>query len=382
MAVLAVEFVDELVDGVFRATLPLIRTELALDYGQIGLLLGVPAIVANVIEPFLALGADLWRRRVIIAAGGVAFAIATAGVATASSFTVLLGACILFFPASGAFVSISQASLMDADPARREHNMARWTVAGNVGNIVGPLGVGAAVALGAGWRGAYAALAVLAVVALAGMLRFPFAATRDPHPSMRHAVADALRQMRRGEVLRWLVLLEAMDLMLDILTAFLALYLVDVGRLTAAQAALVIGAQNVAGLLGEVGVVALLERMRGLAYLRVSVVVTTVLYPALLIAGPVWAKVAVALAIGLSTSGWYSILQAQLYAALPGRSGTALALKNVTGLMWGLVPVGLGAFAQSFGIAAMMWLLWAGPIALLAGLLGVDRGKLAGDNHR
>jgi FSR family fosmidomycin resistance protein-like MFS transporter len=211
-------------------------------------------------------------------------------------------------------------------------------------------------------------LAVISLVALVRMMRFPFVRSKDPHPSLRHAVSDALRQLRRGSVVRWLVMLEALDLMLDVLTAFLALYLVDVGNLTTAQAAIVIGARSAAGLIGELGVVALLERIPGVAYLRVSVLATTLLYPALLLVDPVWAKVTVAIVLGFVTAGWYSIIQAQLYAALPDRSGTALALKNVTGSIWGIVPIALGAVAERFGITTMMWLLWAGPLTLLLGL--------------
>ena len=39
---LAVEFLDELIFGVREAAWPLIRTELGLNYVQIGLLLGLP----------------------------------------------------------------------------------------------------------------------------------------------------------------------------------------------------------------------------------------------------------------------------------------------------------------------------------------------------
>lgn len=35
-------------------------------------------------------------------------------------------AFILFYPASGAFVNLSQATLMDSETDRHEQNMARW----------------------------------------------------------------------------------------------------------------------------------------------------------------------------------------------------------------------------------------------------------------
>jgi hypothetical protein len=49
-------------------------------------------------------------------------------------------------------------------------------------------------------------------------------------------VINALRALRRREVLRWLTLLECADLMMDVLLGFLALYFVDVVGATPAQA--------------------------------------------------------------------------------------------------------------------------------------------------
>jgi FSR family fosmidomycin resistance protein-like MFS transporter len=369
VAVLAVELVDELVDGVGRAAVPLIRTELRLSYSQIGLLLGVPGFVGSFIEPFLGVAGDVWRRRVLVMGGGAAFVLALSLTAGSRTFAVLLASFVLFYPASGAFVSLSQASLMDAEPGRREQNMARWTVSGSVGNVIGPIAVVGAIAAGGGWRLAYGALAVLAAIAVAVMSRFPFS---PPHPEMPSSIlrglADAVRALRRFEVLRWLALLELSDLMLDVLTGFMALYLVDVGGLTAAQAAAVIGAHSASALVGELAVVGLLERIRGLDFVRWSVVLTALAYPALLLTASPAAKVVIAVVLGFTTAGWYSILKAQLYSAMPGRSGTVMAVGNITGLLGSAVPVGLGAVAQSFGLRTAMWLLLAGPLALAAGL--------------
>jgi FSR family fosmidomycin resistance protein-like MFS transporter len=72
-------------------------------------------------------------------------------------------------------------------------------------------------------------------------------------------------------------------------------------------------------------------------------------------------------------SGWYAILQARFYAVLPGRAGTAMAVGNLAGVLGSLVPAGLGLVAEAAGLPAAMWLLLAGPIALL---IGLPRGKL------
>jgi FSR family fosmidomycin resistance protein-like MFS transporter len=72
--------------------------------------------------------------------------------------------------------------------------------------------------------------------------------------------------------------------------------------------------------------------------------------------------------LGFANAGWYSILQARLYAELPGRSGAVMALANIVGAASYLTPLALGAFAERYGLGAMMWLLLIGPAALLVGL--------------
>ena len=127
---------DEFVFGAREAAWPLVRDDLALSYTQIGLLLSVPNVVALVVEPALGLASVTWRRRALVVGGGLCFALALGLAAGAPSFWVLLVAFSLLYPASGAFVSLSQGALMDLEPERREHNMARWTLAGAVGAVL------------------------------------------------------------------------------------------------------------------------------------------------------------------------------------------------------------------------------------------------------
>jgi len=87
--------------------------------------------------------------------------------ASARSFAALLVAFVAFFPASGAFVGLTQSALMDADPARRAQHMARWTLAGSAGSVAGPLLLAAVVAAGGSWRTAYLLIAGAAAAAAA-----------------------------------------------------------------------------------------------------------------------------------------------------------------------------------------------------------------------
>jgi MFS transporter, FSR family, fosmidomycin resistance protein len=173
LTLLIIELLDEIVFGVREAAWPLIRTDLGLNYVQIGIILSLPTIVGNVVEPALGILGDVWRRRVLIVAGGMGFTLALVLVGVSQSFYLLLLAFILFSPSSGAFVGLSQAALMDYEPERHEQNMARWSFAGSLGQLVGPLLLGTVIVVGGGWRSVYLSLAALALVLVVVMFRSP-----------------------------------------------------------------------------------------------------------------------------------------------------------------------------------------------------------------
>ncbi len=370
---LLIEYLDEFVFGIADAAWPLIRTDLGLTYVQVGLALSLPSIIGNLVEPFLGILGDVWRRRLLILAGGIFFALALALTGASHTFALLLFSFILFNPSSGAFVSLSQATLMDLEPERHEQNMARWTFAGSLGVFTGPLLLGGFLALGWGWRPAFWALAALTTLFLF------FAWKQVPHAGAPHAdfpsvhafldsLREALAEFKRPEVVRWLVLLEFSDLMLDVLYGFLALYFVDVAGFKPAQGAIAVAVWTGVGLAGDFLLIPLVERVRGLAYLRWSVLLELVLFPAFLLVQNPWAKLMLVGLLGFFNTGWYAILSGRLYSNLPGRSGTVLVLSNLAGLLGRLVPLAIGLAAQAFGLGTAMWLLLAGPLALLVGL--------------
>jgi FSR family fosmidomycin resistance protein-like MFS transporter len=373
LLLLAIEFLDELVFGAEEAAWPLIRDDLHLTYWQIGLLLGLPNFLANFVELFVGILGDVWKRRVLVVGGGIFFTLALLLIGVAPSFPVLLLAFVLFAPASGAFVSLSQASLMDSDPQRHEHLMARWTLAGSLGVVAGPLALGAALWLGLGWRGLFLIFTVLALalVVLAWPQRFPNGhgeEASDLRAGLRTGWRNALMALRRREVWRWLILLEFSDFMLDILLGFLALYVVDVAGGSPEQGALAVAVWSGFGLLGDALFIPLLEKVRGLNYLRFSAWVMFGLYVVFLLLPTFWAKLIVLALMGLFNAGWYAILQGRLYSAMPGQSGTVMAVGSIFGLGAALVPTLLGVVAESYGLNVTMWLLLLGPIALLVGL--------------
>ena len=370
---LAIVFLDELVGGVANAAWPLVRDDLDLTYVQIGLLLSVPGIVSSFVEPFIGILGDVGYRRLLVLGGGVVFAAAVGLISVSQGFIVLLTAWVIFYPASGGFVSLSQASLMDYDPARREQNMVRWEFAGWVAVALGPLALTAAIAVGLGWRVAFLTLAVLTIPAIIAVSRISLGPARsesDPStPSFGEGIRTAVGALKRFRVVKWLALLQASDLMLDIFLGFLALYMVDIAGVSESRAALTLSVWVGAGLLGNLLLIPLLERVKGLTYLRYSVIAVLAMYPAFLIASSVELKLVIVALLGFACAGWYSVLQGRAYSSMPGRSGTIVALGNVFGIVASVIPFGLGVVSDNWGLDTAMWLLLAGPVVLLIGIM-------------
>ncbi len=366
--------------GAWTAAWPLIRTDLGLSYVQVGILLSLPHIFGCILEPPLGLLGDGWNRRVLVRAGGVGLLSALMLIALSDGFTPLLLALMLAHPASGAFVGLSQAALMDTDPRRHEQNMARWAFAGSIGMVAGPIALGVASAAGMGWRAAFMAFAVLTLVPLATVWRMPMTIAAPPDRgvgrALRSSTREALHALRRRDVLRWLTLLQFSDLMLDVFHGFLALYFVDVVGASGVGAAFAIMVWTGVGLVGDALVIALLERVEGTRYLRASASAVLVVFPVFLLLHDATPKLLLLGALGLLNSGWYSILQGRLYSALPRQSATVMALGSVFGIAGGLPPLTIGLIAQRFGLDVAMWLLLAGPVALLVGVPGAAMTRL------
>jgi FSR family fosmidomycin resistance protein-like MFS transporter len=254
---------------------------------------------------------------------------------------------------------------MDADPPQRARSMARWTLAGSFGYVGGPILLVVAVWVGVGWRGAIAALAVAALPLTFAALRFP-SPQQDTAPPLGRAVRDALAAIRRGEVVRLLLTLEAADLLLDVFHGFLALYLVYGAGQTPSVAALGVGVWTGAGLVGDGLLLPVLRRTTGVRVVRVTALMSLVAYPCFLVVPGVVPKLVLLAALGLLNSGWYAIPKAWLYDELPDRSGTVVAVGGLGGIAGAFVPLLLGVLAGAAGIAAMMWVLLLAPVALLS----------------
>jgi FSR family fosmidomycin resistance protein-like MFS transporter len=368
---LLIEFFDELNYGIENAALPAIRADLGLSYIQIGLILGLPGIINTLIEPVLMLLGDTRFRKLIILVGGIVIVLSLVAIASTQNFIVVLFAMVIGYPASGAFVSLSQATLVDLHPGREPHMMARWTVSGSVANLIGPMMLAAGFALGFGWRWAFYGMAglCLILVGLTWLMQFPLHAESERIPFSGHALKRLLTgfwdALRNPTLMRWLILIQFSDLLLDVLTGYLPLYFTDVTGMSNAQASLMMSILMGAGLISNIALIPILEKFPGRKVVRISAAVSGLMYVAWLIAPWMWAKVGLIILIKLVTLGWYEVLQGEAFATIPGRSGTVMATNSIMGLFGGGISFLIGWIAAQAGLPAAMWLLLAGPVCLV-----------------
>ncbi len=371
MLFMLVEFFDELNYGVGNAALPAIRSDLGLSYLQVGLLLGLPGILNTLIEPLLMLLGDTRFRKQVMLAGGLAITVSLLAIALTPSFPVLLAAMVVGFPASGAFVSLSQGTLMDLNPGREPHMMARWTVAGSLANLVGPLVLATGFSRGMGWRWVYFAMSALclSLVAITWLRHIPLVQEFSPTIPLRRTAQELLGWLGKAlgnlHLIRWMVLLQFSDLLLDVLTGYLALYFTDVIGLSVAQASLMMSVLMAAGLVSNIALIPALEKIPGTKLVRLSAGVSAILYAVWLLAPWLWSKIGLIILIRLVTLGWYEVLQGEAFASLQGRSGTVMAVSSLFGLLSSGISFVIGWVAARAGLPAAMWLLLSGPLVLV-----------------
>ncbi len=371
VALYAIELLDEFIYGLHGAALPYLKTDLDLTYTQIGLLFTLPGLVAIFAEPIIGLLGDTKHRRALMLGGLVATALSLFLVGVGQTYLVILFAFVIMASASGAYVNLAQATLIDRDLNRSAPTMARWTLLGAIGVAASPLIATTVFYLGYGWRGLYLSLVAVAGLYAVTLIRHHF---NGGHVSDEESVSpkilfqNLITGLTNRELIRWMLLTELADLMLDKLLEVTGLYFHDVAGVSLAAASAAVAVSTISGLIGGAVLVPVLERINGLRVLRLSAVIAFIAYVSFLLIPSVPIKYILIAVVAFSTAAWYPVLKAKCYDALPGQSGLVMAVTSLGNVSSLFVPVILGGLADAFGLGWAMWLLALGPVALFVGL--------------
>lgn len=371
---LCAELVDELHDGVVTSAWPAICGDLALTYVEVGLLLGVPIVIGNAVEPLIGLASDVWGRRKLAVIGGVCLALAMAIGALSYSFGALLVAFSLFYPSSGAFVGLAELDLIEQEGASQTRWMMVWMAVGSLGALLGPLLLLLVVWAGGSWRLCMGLLALFAAILTFALWRSPVPAESSDDdededaqkpPTLAQAARDMWRATQDRQVQKSIGLLMMSDLMLEVMCSFLALWMVDhLGR-SQTVGALSVTTYIGAMLVGSTLLSRLMRDAHSFALLRWTALAALPVLWLFIESTALWWSFGLLVALGLLVSGWYPILKAAYYASFPGKSGVAMAVHSLSSSISGMQPLLVGWIADRWGLPTALYVLSLGCVVIL-----------------
>lgn len=368
-------FTDELASGVVPAGAP----ELAAAFGlapsrAAGWTLVAFQLLGLFLEPPLLALAQGRRARTMRLLGLWSMAAAMLAATLAPSYWILLAALMLYGPASGLGVGLSESALARARPNEVEAAFARWSLLGLIGDLIAPAALAVSVAFGLGWRGAMAAVGIMAAVQAVTAMRFP-----EPE---REALAESdpapLRAVMRAAVacpalLGWSLAAVLCGLMDEVLVSFGALWLEASFEAGATQRAVVLCAWTVGGILGAWLLERAAGRVRSSTMLAVSALGCAAAYLAWLSVRH-WAASALTFGLaGLFAVTQYPLLRARAFAIMPGRPNVVLAVGSSFTAVELSIPFAVGMVADGAGLLAAMLVLLIQPLGALAAAFAARR---------
>ena len=365
-----VALLEELSSGVPSAGAPDIEHVLRLSHtATAAVLFVVPGLVQLVVDPIVFVLADRFGRPWLVRGGLAAMALTSFAAALAPGPVTLAVALSIWGVATGAAVSLTEATLIDAWPDRQARTMARWTLLSLVGDFAAPMLIGAlAVVRGSatGWRTAFAivggALAVWAVAVSLRRFPAPPSGPEDDEPSLWEAVRDALRDR---VLVGWLFGLALCNLLDEILIVFASLHVRDALGGSPAWQSATIGAFVAGGAIGLVGLEWLLPRHAERRLIIAFGIASAAAFVAWLAAPVAWLSALLMLFVGATSTPLYPLASAQAYARRPGRAGVIVVAGHLFAPFALALPWLLGAVADRAGTGVALSLLVAQPIGLV-----------------
>ena len=359
-SLLGVAFLDELASGLAPAGSPAV----GLGPASFGLaIFAIPSLAGLVEAPLLVRAERAPRRWLLRALIVLALACFLGTIATGWTLTVALA---IYAPASGVACAIAQSELVSRAPSAREREMARWTLAGNAGDLAS-VGLLSLAALGSfGLRGAFAIAGTLALLQALAMLRTPFVMDAIHDHGDALSPAAAAMPVSAASLVAWLGGLTLCGLLDEIVIGFGAMHLeANLGAGVHERGA-VLTAMLVGELAGLVALERLALRVAPLRLLAITAAASLALHLAWVCAGSIATSATLAFLSGMALSPLYPLAKAQAYAAAPHRPALVNALGSLLSpVEWALLPILTGLLASRAGLAAALAALALQPAVLL-----------------
>lgn len=374
MLLLGTALLDELQSGVPVVEATSLARELGIGHAVTALvLLVVPQIAGALLEARLLLAAERGDARRWIAAGQAVLASCLLVSAFAPSALWLGVVLAIAAPAGGVSCGLSEGCLVETHLGGRERAMARWMLAGALGDLAAPALVAVVALAGLGWRFAVAlaaaAIAAHAVAVLRGPRLFAPALGDDAEDEPGGAVPTRRARLRhvlgRPALLLWLLGVTTCSLLDETFVVLAGSWLRDELGAAASPAAAALGLWAAGSATGAFATERLLRRFSARRVLAAGAALCAVTCLGWLAAPSVaWAAAGLFL-VGLSSAPMWPIAMARAYATCPGRPALVGAAESLFVPLELALLAGAGQFADLAGTRVALLALVVQPVLLL-----------------
>lgn len=344
---------NDLIQSILPAIYPMLKSEFALTFGQIGGIGLVYQVTASLLQPWIGLYTDKHPKPYLLPSGMLATLCGIVLLALANSYEMLLLSAAVVGIGSAIFHPEASRVARMASGGRFGTAQSAFQVGGNSGSAIGPL-VAAAIVIPHG-QSAVAWISVVAVVAIVVLLRLTdwtlkHGQSRVINLAKNHRNSSLTRPEVARAVVVIAILMFAKFVYIAAFTNYFTFYLMQRFGLPVQESQIylfiflaAVAAGTFAG--GPVG-----DRIGRKAVIWVSFMGVAPFALALPYANRFWTA-ALAIAIGLVMSSAFSTLVVYAQEAVPGRVGMISGL--MFGLMFGIggmAAAGLGQLADTHGI--------------------------------
>ncbi|HDS1699091.1 MULTISPECIES: MFS transporter [Pseudomonas] len=369
---------NDLIQAVLPSIYPMLKSDFALSFAQIGWIALVYQVTASLLQPWVGMFTDKHPQPYLLPAGMLVTLVGIALLAFAGSYEMLLVAAAVVGVGSATFHPEASRVARMASGGRFGTAQSTFQVGGNTGSALGPL-LTAAIIIPHGqpaiaWFMLAAALAVLVLLRVTGW------SVRHGQARLKSFAGQQAPGLSRGAMWRAVVviavLMFAKFVYIASFTNFFTFYLIEHFGLSVQHSQLYLFVFLAAVALGTFAGGPVGDRIGRKAVIWVSFLGVAPFALALPHADLAWTAV-LAVAIGLVMSSAFAALVVYAQEAVPGRVGMVSGV--MFGLMFGISGVGaagLGTLADQHGIE---WVYQA--IAFLP-LLGLATALLPATRSR
>lgn len=369
---------NDLIQAVLPSIYPMLKSDFALSFAQIGWIALVYQVTASLLQPWVGMFTDKHPQPYLLPAGMVVTLVGIALLAFAGSYEMLLVAAAVVGVGSATFHPEASRVARMASGGRFGTAQSTFQVGGNTGSALGPL-LTAAIIIPHGqpaiaWFMLAAALAVLVLLRVTGW------SVRHGQARLKSFAGQQAPGLSRGAMWRAVVviavLMFAKFVYIASFTNFFTFYLIEHFGLSVQHSQLYLFVFLAAVALGTFAGGPVGDRIGRKAVIWVSFLGVAPFALALPHANLAWTAV-LAVAIGLVMSSAFAALVVYAQEAVPGRVGMVSGV--MFGLMFGISGVGAAGLSTLADRHGIEWVYQA--IAFLP-LLGLATALLPATRSR